>query len=144
MASKLYNSGLGAISDGSVAWLTSTIKALIVDSTYTFDDNDTVVSDVVAGEVTNATGTGYERKTLAGKTVTVDQANDRVVFDASDLTYTAIETNETWAGLVVFLDTGSDATSKLICYLDIDALVTNGSDATISFDSAGLFRLNNT
>lgn len=141
--SKLYNSGLGAIVDGSVTWATATIKAIVVDSTYTFDDNDQFVTDIT-GEVTNATGTGYSRKTLTGKTVTVDQANDRVVFDASDVTYTEVETNETWDAVVLFQESGADATSKLICFIEIDDLVTNGSDASIVWASTGIFRLNNT
>jgi hypothetical protein len=142
--SKLYNSGLGAIADGTITWATSTVKALIVGSPHTFDDNDLFVSDVVADEVTNSVGTGYARKTLTGKTVTVDQANDRVVFDASDVIYTAVETNETWDAVILYLDSGSDATSKLIAYIEIDALVTNGSDASIVWASTGIFRLNNT
>ena len=142
--SKLYNTGLGAISDGTIAWATSTIKALIVGSTHTFDDNDLFVSDVVADEVTNATGTGYARKTLTGKTVTVVQANDRVVFDASDVIYTAVETNETWDAVILYLDSNADATSRLIAYIEIDALETNGSDASIVWAATGIFRLNNT
>lgn len=141
--SKLYNSGLGAIVDGTITWSTSTVKALIVSSSYTFDDNHEFVSDIT-NEVTNATGTGYARKTLTGKTVTVDQANDRVVFDASDVTYTDVETNETWDAVVLFLESGNDATSKLICFIEIDDLVTNGSDASIVWASTGIFRINNT
>jgi hypothetical protein len=76
--------------------------------------------------------------------VTVDQANDRVVFDASDVIYTAVETNETWDAVILYLDSGSDSTSKLIAYIEIDALVTNGSDASIVWASTGIFRLNNT
>ena len=89
---QLYNSGIGILADGTISWATSPIVALIVDSGQVFDITDVFVSDVVADEVTNATGTGYARKTLTGKTVTVDQVNDRVVFDATDVTYTAVET----------------------------------------------------
>jgi hypothetical protein len=140
---QLYNSGIGILADGMVSWATSPIRALIVDSGHSFDITDVFVSAVVADEVTNATGTGYVRKNLSGKTVTVDQANDRVVFDASDVTYTAVETNETWDAVILYLDTGSDATSRLICYVEIDALVTNGSDATVQWASTGIFRINN-
>lgn len=142
--SKMYNTGLGSIADGTISWATSSIKALVVDSGHTFDDNDQFVSDVVADEVTNATGTGYARKTLTGKTVTVVQADDRVIFDASDVTYSAVETNETWDAVILYLDSNTDSTSKLICYIEIDALETNGSDATIVWASTGIFRLNNT
>jgi hypothetical protein len=140
---QLYNSGIGILADGTVSWATSPIVALIVDSGQVFDVTDVFVSDVVADEVTNATGTGYARKTLTGKTVTVDQVNDRVVFDASDVTYTAVETNETWDAVILYLDTGTDATSRLLCYVSIDALVTNGSDATVQWASTGIFRINN-
>jgi hypothetical protein len=140
---QLYNSGIGILADGTVSWATSPIVALIVDSGHVFDITDVFVSDVVADEVTNATGTGYARKTLTGKTVTVDQVNDRVVFDATDVTYTAVETNETWDAVILFLDTGTDATSRLLCYVSIDALVTNGSDATVAWASTGIFRINN-
>lgn len=141
--SKLYNTGLGAISDGTIAWATSTVKAMIVESTYTFNDNHVFVSDIT-NEVTNSSGTGYARKTLTGKTVTVVQADDRVVFDASDVIYTAVETNETWDAVILYLDSNADATSRLIAYIEIDALVTNGSDASIVWASTGIFRLNNT
>jgi len=141
---QLYNSGIGILADGTVSWATSSIRALIVDSGQVFDVTDVFVSDVVADEVTNATGTGYARKTLTGKTVTVDQVNDRVVFDASDVTYTAVETNETWDAVILYLDSNADATSRLIAYIEIDSLVTNGSDATIVWASTGIFRLNNT
>jgi hypothetical protein len=140
---QLYNSGIGILADGTVSWATSPIRALVVDSGYTFDITEEFVSDVAGDEVTNATGTGYVRKTLTGKTVTVDQVNDRVVFDASDVTYTAVETNETWDAVILFLDTGTDATSPLLCYVEIDALVTNGSDAIVQWASTGIFRINN-
>jgi hypothetical protein len=140
---QLYNKGVEILADGSMAWVTSPVRALIVDSGYTFDVTDVFVSDVVGDEVTNATGTGYERKILVGKTVTVDQVNDRVVFDASDVVYDEVETNEVWDGIVLFLDTGNDATSRLICYSGVDALVTNGADATVVWSSSGIFRINN-
>ena len=141
--SKLYNSGLGSIADGTISWATSTIKVMVVSSSYAFNDNHVFVSSIT-NEVTNDVGTGYERKTLTGKTVTVDQANDRVVFDADDVAYTAVETNEVWAGAIVYLDSGVDATSRLIAYLTITPLTTNGSDATIVWASTGIFRFNNT
>lgn len=141
MASKLYNTSLGLLATGTLVWATSTVKALIVDSTYTFDETDLFVSEVTGGEVTNAIGTGYDRKILTGKTATLDQANDRITFDASDLLYEDVETNETWAAVVLYLDSGNDATSSLIAYVDVDDLVTGGSDATVSWSADGIFRI---
>ena len=141
--SKLYNAGLGSLLDGTVSWLNGDIQAMVLSGNV-FNDNDEYVADVVTDEVTNAIGTGYERKVLFGKTVTVDQANDRVTFDATDLSFTGVETNETWDAVAIYDNTGSDATSRLICYLDIDTSVTNGSDASVTFSASGVFRINNT
>ena len=139
--SQLYNNGIAALA--GTPYASAPVLALIVDSGHTFDVTNEYVSDVVIDEVTNATGTGYERKTLTGKTVTADQVNNWVVFDATDLSYTAVETNETWDAVILFIDTGDDATSPLLCYIEIDALVTNGSDASITWASTGIFRINN-
>jgi hypothetical protein len=126
----IYSTGLLAIANGTVSWANSAIKALIVDSGYTFDKADEFVSDLSADEVTNAVGTGYARKTLTNKTVTL--ATDVVTLDADDLLYTAVQTNETWDALIVYAEGTADANSPLLAYLNIDNLVTNGSDASIT------------
>lgn len=136
----IYSNGLLALADGTVSWNNSTIKALIVDSGHTFDKADEFVSDVSADEVTNAVGTGYERKTLTNKTVAL--ATNVVTFDADDLIYSAVQTNETWDALIVYAEGSSDADSVLLAYLNIDNLVTNGSDASIAL--TGVLAINNT
>lgn len=135
----IYSTGLLAIANGTVSWTNSTIKALIVDSGYTFDKADEFVSDVSADEVTNATGTGYERKTLTNKTVTL--ATDIVTFDADNLTFTAVDTNETWDALIVYAEGTADANRRLLAYLPVDELVTNGSDAVITI--TGIIAIDN-
>jgi hypothetical protein len=126
----IYSTGIEVLLNGTVSWANSSIKALIVDSGYTFDKSDEFVSDLSADEVTNAVGTGYARKTLTNKTVTL--ATDVVTLDADDLLYTAVQTNETWDALIVYAEGSSDASSPLLAYLNIDNLVTNGSDASIT------------
>jgi hypothetical protein len=135
----IYSTGLLAIATGAVSWANSTIKAMIVDSGYTFTKSNEFVSSVAGDEVTNATGTGYERKTLTNKTVTL--ATDIVTFDADNLTYTAVDTNETWDALIVYAEVTSDADSILLAYLPVDELVTNGSDAIITI--TGIIAINN-
>ena len=136
----IYSTGLLAIADGTVSWANSSIKALIVDSGYTFDKSDEFVSDVAGDEVTNAVGTGYERKLLTNKSVSL--ATDVVTLDADDLLYSDIQTNETWDAVIIYAEGTSDADSKLIAYLDTDALVTNGSDAVVRI--TGVIELDNT
>jgi hypothetical protein len=135
----IYSTGLLAIANGTVSWANSTIKAMIVDSGYTFTKSHEFVSDVSADEVTNSTGTGYERKTLTNKTVTL--ATDVVTFDADNLTYTAVDTNETWDALIVYAEGTADANRRLLAYLPVDELVTNGSDAVITI--TGIIAIDN-
>lgn len=135
----IYSTGLLGIANGTISWNSVNVKALIVDSGYTFDKADEFVSDVVADEVTNSVGTGYTRKTLQSKTVTL--ASNVVKFDCADITYTAVTTNEVWSKLIVYNDTGSDATSPLIACLTIDAVTTSGANVTITI--ADVFRFDN-
>lgn len=135
----IYSTGLLALANGTVSWANSTIKALIVDSGYTFDKADEFVSDVSADEVTNATGTGYARKTLSNKTVAL--ATNVVTFDADDITYSDVDTNETWDALIVYAEVTTDSDSILLAYLPVDELVTNGSDAVIGV--TGVIALDN-
>jgi hypothetical protein len=126
----IYSNGLLAIADGTISWNVNTLKAIIVDSGYTFNKAHQYVTSVSADEVTNSVGTGYERKTLTGKTVTL--ATNVVKFDCADIIYTAVTTTQVWDKLIVFSDTGSDATSPLIACLTIDAVTTSGANVTIT------------
>src|SRR5688500_1187892 len=86
MANLIFNSFKSDIANGSIDLDTDTINVMLVDATFTPDaDLDLKRSDVT-GEVT---GTGYTAggKALANKTVTVDNANDRAIFDADDVVW---------------------------------------------------------
>src|SRR3990170_6844676 len=112
MASGAYNEGINAIGDGSIDFLTNTIKVLLINSAYVYDPDHSFVSDVVANEVAGAT-----RQTLGTKTVTKDDVNNRSVFDGANSTFPAVAAGPTVGGAIVFYDTGVDATSILLAFL---------------------------
>jgi hypothetical protein len=69
-------------------------------------------------------------------------------FDAADITLTAVTTGHTISRVVVYKDTGADASSILIAHIDKQtdgttniSLATNGSDITVSFHASGIFDL---
>jgi hypothetical protein len=105
-------------------------------SGYTYDATDKYVSDVTATS-TELGRTGA----LASKTVT------NGTFDAADAQFAAgdIATGEDISDLWLFHDTGSDATSVLICHIDQDsgaaAFNTPGNGAAIDvvFAAGGIF-----
>lgn len=64
--------------------------------------------------------------------------------DGADPTFSSLSGNE-FEALVVYVDTGTSATSPLVCYIDtgVTGLPFNpsGSDVTIEWDAAGIFDL---
>jgi len=139
MASNLYNPGLEKLLDGTIDYANDTIKVLLVDTSHTFTKGDEFVSDIVANE---ASGTGYSRKTLANKAITLDTGNDQVEFDADNPTYTALDAG-TIASVVIFKEVTNDSDSPLIANIDFPDLVTNGSDVELQINTDGLFAVLN-
>lgn len=146
MASVVYNAfkaqqlgGRGAGTDETPIDLTTdTIKIALVTSSYTPDIDTHDYFDDVTNEVS---GTGY---TTGGETLTVtssvDTTNDKGKFDATDVTWSS--STITARGAVIYKDTGTAATSPLICYLDFteDKSSTSG-DFTITFNAEGIINL---
>lgn len=134
---KLYNSGLLKLVNRDINYVSDTIQILIVDDTYTFDKADTALTDVTGSEVTNDVGSGYERKTLSSKSITLNSTDDRIEFKAADVIYTAVETNEVWDAAILY--SGTD----LIAYLDFSPRTTNGSDIRLNIGTADTIHINN-
>lgn len=130
MASALYDKGREGFLDGSIDWDTDNIKCVLVDTgTYTFSAAHEFHSDLSGIVATSAN--------LGTKTVTSGVA------DAADVTFSSV-TGASVEAIVVYQDTGSSATSRLICYIDgFTAVTPNGGDITITWDSGAnkIFKL---
>lgn len=126
MANALYGLGKQKLLSGSIDLTTATMKASLISSSYTANlSTDEFYSTPVAFILNSAA-------TLASKTVTLG------VFDAADITYTAVTSGSTAKCVVIWKDTGSNATSPLLAYIDTITgfpLATNGGDITIVWDS---------
>lgn len=122
-----------------------TIKLMLTKTSYTSvaakgDAFVNTITDPTSKELvaTNYTGgfSGAGRKTLAAKAINEDTTNNRAVFDASDVTWTAIggATNDTIGSAVVIKEITNDGASPLLIHLYINpAVTTNGGDFTIVF-----------
>ena len=124
---------LGSSQGDSVDLLDDTIKVALVDTgTYTFSSAHEFYSSVSSAVV----GTP---QTLASKTL-----SSAGVFDAADVTFSSV-TGSSVEALVLYKDTGSAATSPLICYLDsVSAglpVTPNSGSIGISWDNTGIFVL---
>ncbi len=141
-SANFFQSGLRKCLDGTIAFLTDTIKSFLVASSYTPNKDHDFVSNVTEiASVTNYTNGfgGSGRKTLASKTITEDDTNDRVVFSAASISYGALATGVTIGGQGLCKEVTSDAASPVICFNGLAADVpTNGASITWNWHATGI------
>lgn len=132
MANAMFDKGLEALWSGSINWTTDNIKVVLVDhgTDTPVPATDEFLSSIAAGARVATSGN------LTGKTVTAG------VVDAADITITGV-TGATVESIVVFKDTGVEATSNLIAYIDTTSdsslpFTPNGGDVTISWNASGI------
>jgi hypothetical protein len=104
MANVLYDNGREGFLDGTIDWDTGDIRAMLVLSTYTFSAAHEFLSSLTAYD-------NGRSAALASKTVTDGVA------DAADTTIVATAATASKA-IAIFQHTGSDATARLIGYID--------------------------
>lgn len=132
MANAIYGKARESFLKGEFALATDNIKCVLVDAAdYTVSiDVDQFLSDIAAGAREETSGN------LASKTTALG------VFDAADVTFSATA-GDTCEALVIYQDTGSAATSRLIAYIDSAAGLPAvlGSDITVRWSALGIFKL---
>jgi len=113
------------------------IKVALLADTYTPDiDSDDNFDDVSGDEVS---GSGYSAggQSLANKSYSVDTTNDRAVLTADDITWAGATLTARYA--VLYKDTGTPGTSKLIGYIDFGSNQSvSGSNFVIQWGSVGV------
>lgn len=135
--SAFYLSGKKKLWDGSIDLDTDTIKVAFMAPSYTPNiDTEDFYDDISASIASGSTD-----QTLASKALNIDTTNDRVEFDAGDLSIAS----ETIAGgtdmMVLYKDTGVASTSPLICYIDIaeGTLTPVNGTLSITWNAEGIF-----
>lgn len=126
MANALYPKGKEVILDETITLSSGTIKAALLRS-YTYSSAHEDVADI-----TGAGGTVVATTTLASKTFTSG------VFDANDVTWTAVANGAACDNFVLYQDGATDADRRLIMFVDAYAnlpVTPNGGDITIEWDS---------
>lgn len=146
MASQVYQSGLAKIVDRTIDYITDVIKCYLVASTYTSDpDHDFIANVTEIGNVTGYTGGfgGGGRQTLASKTITVDDTNNRVRLTAADASFGALGTGATIRGYAFAKETTSDAASVVFAFRQLASdTPTNGSSVTAEIATNDVLRFN--
>lgn len=135
MANALYDKGRESFLRGEISWNSDDIKVVLCDlADYTQDlANDQFLSDIpVAARVATTPN-------LTAKTTTDGVA------DAADATFSLVTGDQSEA-IVIYQDTGVEATSRLIAFIDTATglpVTPNGGDITVQFDNGSnkIFKL---
>lgn len=126
MANAPYKLGAQAMLNKEIDWNSDTIKCALVKNTYPQNlTTDQYYSDISAYVL----GTP---QTLTTPTIALG------VFDADDVTFTAVTTGDTAEAVVIYRDSGVAGTSQLLLYLDTITgfpIATNGGDIIIQWSS---------
>ena len=141
MVDVIYNSLAEDMANGNVVLGSDSFKLMLVTSAYAPNSDTHTKRSDVTNEIS---GGGYTAggNALAGVTVTNDTANDRLVFDANDVVFTAL--TNTFRGAVLYKDTGVAANDNLVMYFDFTSDQTGtGGDVTIQFNANGIIRFQN-
>lgn len=109
------------------------IKAVLVDlADYTYSAAHEFLSDVAAAGRVATSGN------LASKTFT------NGTFDSADPSFTAV-TGDVSEALILFIDTGTASTSRLIAFYDTGVgglpVTPNGGDINVTVNASGWFSL---
>lgn len=109
----------------------STVKVALIDTgTYTYNSAHEFYSSV--------SGVVGTPQTINNTTVT------NGLFDGDNVTYTSVTGNSAEA-LLIYIDTGSAATSRLVAWIDTSVtglpVTPNGGDITITWNASGIFQL---
>lgn len=133
MANGFYTAALEGFLAGNIDYDANAIKVTLVDaadytrnlSTHDFYD------DVTAGGRV-ATSSNFASKTTTGGTA-----------DAADITFSSV-TGDVSEELIIWVDTGVESTSRLICNFDTVTglpVTPNGGNINVTWNASGIFRL---
>lgn len=122
---------------GEIAYLTDTIKVILVGAGYVLDqDLHESYADAVATEV--AAGNGYTAggATLGTKTVTYDSATNRTRLFAANAVWTpAAAQTLSASGALIYKYSGTNSTSWLLGYVNFGQVISaTGAALTINWD----------
>jgi len=135
VTAKLYGPAYLSLFNGEINFTTGSVKAMLATSSYVPNRDTHRYKSSVTNE---AVGTGYTAggKALTTKSISWNTSTHTLVLDCDDIVWTTATVQARY--LIFYVDTGTAATSPLICYVDFGADVTStGGSFTAAIPAAG-------
>lgn len=135
MANTLYDTARAAFLEGQIVWSTNTIRAVLIDTAkYTPSIANHMWLADIPSDARISTSPPFSSKTSTGG-----------VAGAADVTFTSVS-GPTCNALVIYRDTGTPSTSRLIAYITQAVglpFTPNGGNITIQWDTGAnkIFKL---
>lgn len=135
MANALYDKGRESFLKGEISWSANDIKAVLIDlADYTPNLATHQYLSDIPGAARVATSPNFANKTTAAG-----------VADADNITWTSV-TGDPSEALVIYQDSGSAGTSRLIAFIDTATglpVTPNGGDIIVAWDDGAnkIFKL---
>lgn len=127
MANTLYDKARQRFLEAQINWMVDTIKVILVsNSGYT---PQTAVHEYLADIPVSAR--------IAGPVTLTAKATTGGAADAADVTFTSV-TGNTINSIIIYSDSGTEATSPLIAYIDTATglpITPNGGDIIVTWDN---------
>jgi hypothetical protein len=121
--------------DTDISLTTGDVKITLMDNdalNTVYDPSHQFYSEILAVHK-------IQEKTFANKTVT------NGVFNADDIVFTSITEGVSAESVVIWIDTGTPTSSRLVAFLDTNIsglpIISDGSNIDLTFNTNGIFQL---
>lgn len=135
MANAIYPKFKEALADdlANIDLNDSTVKVALIDlADYTYSAAHVFLTDVPGAAIVGTP------QTIANTTVT------NGLFDGDDVVFPAV-TGDPCEALILFIDTGTAATSRLVAFMDVGVtglpVTPNGGNINVTWNGSGIFQL---
>jgi len=129
MASGMFEKGIQSIMGGNVDLVNDSISAVLVTAAY----SPAFASDEFQSIILEASFIDEAR--ITGRSVVGG------AFDGDPVTFTRAEADMVAAAVVVILDTGDGASSRLLSYHQFTPFTTDGTNIVLTWHADGIFEL---
>jgi hypothetical protein len=120
------------------------LRALLVMTNTTVDSEEDLTNLAAFTTLDECDGAGYARVAFGGEVLNVDNANNRVLLDANDVTFPLLGAGtRPNQGLVLYKHVGADGVNKPIAFYDAAPFPVNGNglDFIARVNALGLLAL---